>query len=241
MHAVFQRAKKTPGALLRASDFRGFEASAITVALHRLTNQGILKRATKGYYYYPKQTLLGPSQPSGLAIDLEVISDQSRPTRGTAAYFLGLTTQVPARPEHLVVGRSIPTHIRAAKLYKRKDMPQLPLTSIEGAWLEVVWDKGKYCELTGEGLLTAMLGHLRKIAESSNEPGKLTLTRSLGRLISAAKAGPPRSRAILGAMLEYLELPPETWKSIKASLNPHSKFDFGPFAVLHNAKEWQCR
>ena len=73
MHAVFQRAKKTPGALLRASDFRGFEASAITVALHRLTNQGILKRATKGYYYYPKQTLLGPSQPSGLAIDLEVI------------------------------------------------------------------------------------------------------------------------------------------------------------------------
>lgn len=240
-HAIFLVAKKAPGTLVRAADFPEFRAATVTEAMRWLTEKGVLKRASKGYYYYPKQTLLGPSQPSGLSIDLEIISDQARPTRATAAYLLGLTTQVPARPEYLVVGRSIPTHVRAARLTKRKDMPQLPLTPVEGAWLEVVWDRGKYCELTDEAFLKAMIEHVRIMSESSKEPGKLTSTRSLKRLITAAKAGPPRTRAVLGAMLEQLGQPTEVWKSIKASLNPHSKFDFGPFASLFKAKEWQCR
>lgn len=241
VHAVLRLAKKSPGTLLRATDFPDYRAATVTEALRWLTARNILKHASKGYYYFPKQTLLGPSQPSGLSIDLKVISDQARPTRGTAAYILGLTTQMPARPEYLVVGRSIPTHVRAARLHKRKDMPQLPLTPVEGAWLEVVWDQGKYCEMTSEELLSAMLRHLRKFAESSKEPGKQTLTQSLRRLITAAKAGPPRSRAVLGAMLEHLGLPSKGWKSLKASLNPHSKFDFGPFNTLPKAKDWQCR
>ena len=117
----------------------------------------------------------------------------------------------------------------------------MPLTSAEGAWLEVAWDKGKYAELSDGDLTNAMLEHLRAFATSSKEPGKQTTTRSLKRLIAGAKAGPPRSRAVIGAMLEQLDLPADVWKSIKASLNPHTKFEFGPFSSLSKAKDWQCR
>jgi hypothetical protein len=46
---------------------------------------------------------------------------------------------------------------------------------------------------------------------------------------------------MLGALGETLEAPKTLLRSIRSSLNPLSKFDFGEFASLPTAKSWQAK
>jgi len=63
----------------------------------------------------------------------------------------------------------------------------------------------------------------------------------LRELSEAALKEPPRVRAMLGAMFAYAELPEALWEPLKASLNPFTRFDFGLFSKLPNAREWQAK
>ncbi|TRU02998.1 MAG: hypothetical protein EWV60_23150 [Microcystis sp. Msp_OC_L_20101000_S702] len=63
----------------------------------------------------------------------------------------------------------------------------------------------------------------------------------LRELREAALGEPPRVRAILGALLEFAELPESLWRPLKDSLNPLTKFEFGLFSELPNAEEWQSK
>lgn len=239
--AVLKRIQRSPGTMIRAADFPEFSQVNVSQAFSRLTRKGVLQRVSKGVYYAPKPTLLGPSQPSQLAVDLDVIADQARPTRGTAAAMLGLTTQVPARPEFIVMGSGPPSNIGAALLHVREVITHTTLTFQEAAWLEAVRDRASFSELDAPQTLEIMLEHLRRFATSSSDSTKLALTRRLRRLLRATLLEPPRSRAIVGAMLEHLGMSAKIWMPLKESLNPQSKYDFGPFGWLPNAEDWQCR
>ncbi|MCA1596895.1 MAG: hypothetical protein LC772_10800 [Chloroflexi bacterium] len=63
----------------------------------------------------------------------------------------------------------------------------------------------------------------------------------LQRLRDAALGEPPRARAILGALMQSAGLPEGLWTPLRASLNALSRFDFGPFRELSQAKEWQAK
>ncbi|MFO0046468.1 MAG: DUF6088 family protein, partial [Armatimonadota bacterium] len=96
---ALRQAKLSSNSLLRAEDIKGTTPAAATKALARLAKQGVLIRVGKGLYYAPKDTLLGKSRPSDMAIAMKTLEGKTRPTGASAANLLGLSTQLPARPQ----------------------------------------------------------------------------------------------------------------------------------------------
>ncbi len=61
------------------------------------------------------------------------------------------------------------------------------------------------------------------------------------RLARVARSEPPRARALLGALGEQIGARPALLKTLRASLNPLSRFDFGVFTRMPNAGAWQAK
>jgi hypothetical protein len=60
-------------------------------------------------------------------------------------------------------------------------------------------------------------------------------------LADAALAEPPRVRALLGALGEQACVAENALKPLRDSLNPLTRFDFGPLRALPNSRDWQAR
>lgn len=228
---ALRQAKLSHGSMLRAADLKGTSAAAATKALARLANRGVLTRVAKGLYYSPKETLLGTSKPSMAAIATKNLEGRSRPTGATAANLLGLSTQIAARPELVAFTTHKPKYSGAARIKLRRGARPEQLPQLVGALLEVLRDRGRYAE-TDPG---ETYQRLRTTLQEQLNP------RGLRELSETALEEPPRVRAMLGALFAWIGLPESLWKPLKASLNPLSRFDFGHFGQLPNAKEWQAK
>lgn len=222
---------RAPYSLVRAADIEGTSRSAATKALARLAKQGVLTRVVKGLYYAPKDTLLGKSRPSEMAIAMKMLEGKTRPTGASAANLLGLSTQLPARPQLVAFTSNKPKNTGVARLRLRRGSRPHPLPTMEGALLEFIRERGKSAE-------TNAMESYRRLRYLLKE--QLQMDR-LCNLREVALEEPPRVRAMLGAMFAYAELPGILWEPLKASLNPLSKFDFGLFSELPNAQEWQAK
>lgn len=97
--------------------------------------------------------------------------------------------------------------------------------------MEFLRDKGEYAETEPEETY-------RKLRLLLKEQLQM---RRLRVLSEAAQDEPPRVRAMLGAMLAHSDLPAGLWEPLRASLNPFTRFDFGLFSELPNAREWQAK
>jgi len=228
---ALRQAKLSGNSLLRAEDLKGTTPAAASKALARLAKQGVLTRVGKGLYFAPKETLLGMSKPSEFAIAQKTLEGKTRPTGATAANLLGLSTQVVARPQIVAFTNNQPKHSGSARIQLRRGARPHPLPNLEGALLEFLRDKGEFAE-TEPDETYRRLRHLLK--------EQLQMSR-LRELSEAAQDEPPRVRAMLGAMLAYSGLPTSLWGPLKASLNPFTRFDFGLFSKLPNAREWQAK
>ena len=82
---------------------------AVDQSLSRLAKKGQLMRIGRGAYVYPVKTRFG-DRPPDIEKALESLSKQAGetivPSGGSAAYGLGVTTQVPVRPVYLTSGNS---------------------------------------------------------------------------------------------------------------------------------------
>lgn len=223
------------GALVRVRDIAGAPATAVARALSRLHADGRIQRVAKGVYYVPKPTLLGPSRPSEAAVVDAVLSGRVRPRGVSATNLLGLSTQVAARPDVVVYGqaRVDATTVNAVRRRVNREVRTM-LAPEDAAVLEVLRDRGRYSELSDEGTR-------RRVGEVLAARGGEPSLRGLRPLVSAALSEPPRVRAMLGALLEDLGAPKGVWRPLRDSLNPLSRFDFGPFRGLDNAKDWQAK
>jgi hypothetical protein len=264
MKLVQRFAKANAGALLRATDLSGASAGAVSKALSRLEASGHIKRVAKGVYYVPKQTLLGESRPSAPNVVAKALPGRVRPRGVTAANLLGLSTQVAAKAELIVYGQSqLNEETFQAKRRKGNPKSGIHLPPVDAAILEVLRDRGRFSELSDQETLLrvreALAGrHERETSEKgelmqvplaqtrlafSTQDGSQSSKESkrLRKLVESAMAEPPRVRAMLGALLEELNAPKRLWKPLRESLNPLSRFDFGAFRGLQNAKEWQAK
>jgi hypothetical protein len=228
---ALRKAKSSGDSLLRAEDLKGTTPAAATKALARLAKQGVLTRVGKGLYFAPRDTLIGKSKPSETAVALKKLEGKTRLTGASAANILGLSTQVPARPQLIAFASQPPKNAGAARIRLRRSSRLHPLPALEGALLEFIRDRGETADTGPEESFRRLRDFLTR---------QLTTSR-LRELRQAALAEPPRVRAILGALLAYAELPENLWEPLKASLNPLTKFDFGLFAELPNAREWQAK
>lgn len=238
MELARKQLRRAPGSLIRATDLPGVTPAAASKALARLAEQGEIRRLRKGVYYLPKTTLLGESRPSEPAIVQKVLSHRARPTGITAANLLGLTTQLPGRPEYAVYAGAAPSGLKKAGLRLRPRAYTLALEPQDAALLELIRERGRHSELSAEETLARLQAFLK--TSESQARGKSPAHR-LQQLRDAALLEPPRVRAILGALMSAAGLPTSLWVPLRESLNSLSRFDFGLFGELPNAREWQAK
>ena len=152
---------------------------------------------------------------------------RSHPAGLSAANLLGLTTQVPARVE-LAVEDKRPMSPRGVEFKPRMRTNRRDLGSREVALLEVLRDVHHLSDLSADATKSRLLDVL----------GDKTLR---SRILRAAAHEPPRVRAMVGALAELAGAGSDELRQLHRTLNPTTKFDFGPLTTLSNAKAWAAR
>jgi hypothetical protein len=143
---------------------------------------------------------------------------------------LGFTSQPAARNEVSISAQSLPRKFTPPDtlVHTRRPAGWAGLGPKEAAVLEFLRDRGRTSELPPAQTVKRLLVCLA-------EPGRFEA------LMKVAHSEPPRVRAMLGAIGEQLAEAEEHLRSLRASLNPLSRFDFGALHSLRYAKEWQAK
>lgn len=218
---------RSPGKLFSYADFSDLSLSGVASALSRLASSGEIKRAHKGVYYVPRTTALGEVPIDPVAITQKIAPGKSFPTGLAASNALGLTTQLPARTTLAFAGNR-PSGIHGVEFIQRSGTKRRRLQPKETALLEVLRDIRRASDLKPRATVNRLVN-------------VLTNSSDLDRLLSAALHEPPRARAMLGALAEYAEIDSRGLLRLRKSLNPVSRYDFGPLAVLPTARDWQAK
>lgn len=225
---VYERVRLGGERYWSLSDFSDLSATAVAHALSRLAATGELQRVRKGLYYRSKPTVLGASLPSPSAVVSLTATAPLHPSGLTAGTALGFSTQNPMRPEFATASAAVPSAVADAVVHTGRPRSRFDLDASDAALLELLRDRARYSDLSPEETVDRLVRML------SN--GK-----RFERLARAALDEPPRVRAMLGALGERADAPVKALQSLRASLNPLTKFDFGVLRALPNAKDWQAR
>ncbi|MCE5323161.1 helix-turn-helix domain-containing protein [bacterium] len=210
------------------TDFNGMPPAAVSQALSRLYREGLVKRVRKGVYYRPKQTVLGESKVSPAALISKLLPSDARPTGYTAARVLGLSTQVPVEPSYAVSKSKAPASVAGVKVTVRRPVSSICIDTREAAILEFLRERGTTSERSPEETVRRLL-HIIK------EPGVFA------KLAEAAMQEPPRVRAMLGALGQEARIRKPELVTLRSSLNPLSRYDFGRLRCMRYAKEWLAK
>lgn len=212
----------------RHEDFAGLSPSGVATALSRLVRDRELQRVRKGVYFRPRPTVIGPSIPGATAAIASSLRNPVHPAGLSAANLLGLSTQNPARVEYATPASDPPTALAGSQVNTRRPRARTTLTAEEGALLELLRDRAETSDLPP--------------AETAQRLQQLLSERErFARLARAATEEPPRVRAMLGALGELAGAEERQVRKLRESLNPLSRFDFGPLSVLPNARSWQAK
>jgi hypothetical protein len=230
--AVVRRRIEAGGERLwRFEDFRGLPFSAVAQALSRLAKAGYVERLSKGVYYRSRRTAFGKSRPNPAAIQkLAARRKTLFPSGIAAAGLLGFTTQTARRGELATSALSLPRKLigRETIVHARRPEAWSKLSEIDAALLDFLRRGGRTSELTPR--------------ETIRKTRALLMERNrYRRLIAVADTEPPRVRAILGALGEQVGRPAGELNRLRMSLNSLSRFDFGIFADMENARDWQAK
>ncbi|HMN95254.1 MAG TPA: hypothetical protein PKC43_02705 [Phycisphaerales bacterium] len=217
--------------LWRLVDFRDLPFTAVAQALSRLARAGEIERLSKGVYYRSRKTVFGRSRPNPAAIrQLATRTRPFFPSGIAAANLLGFSTQSTSRGELATSASSLPRKLVGpdAVIHTRRPEAWSDLSETEAALLDFLRRGGRTGELSPEDTISRTLMLL-------SEQGRYR------RLADIAGTEPPRVRALLGALGEQLGGHPKALAQLRESLNPLTRFDFGLFAGLPNAKAWQAK
>jgi hypothetical protein len=217
--------------LWRVKDFEDMPFTAVAQALSRLTKSGKIERLSKGLYYRARKTTFGQSRPNPAAIRQLARKEHSLYPAGlSAANLLGFSTQNPRHNELATSESSIPRKLigKDTIVHTKRPHAWLRLSETDAALLDFLRHSGRHSELTPDDTI-------RRTIELLSEKKRFE------NLFQVADTEPPRARAILGALGEYIGKNKTTISHLRESLNPLSKFDFGLFAQLPNARHWQAK
>jgi hypothetical protein len=211
------------------------EYSAASKTIERLITKGTLKRASKGIFYKPKQTVFGALQPKEDELLKQYLFKNGQRVAyitGASLYNqMGLTTQIPstvviaskARRAFSSIGNLT---IKPAKSYVEVTEDNYKLLGI----LDAVKDFNTISDINNELGITLLINKLRTLNQNETT-----------EIIKYALSYPPRVRALLGAMLEIMDKS-LALNTLKISLNPLSKYNYGiKNDILPNALDWQLK
>lgn len=230
-HSVWLKfERKGPGATLTFRDFEGLPAMAVAKALSRLAKGGKIVRVKKGLYHFPKTTILGKTNPS----TNEVVESAKwsgslvhHAAGASAAYNLGVTTQVPA--EIVMVGntahRSLVIDGVRVKIRRRNNRHLNALSEKEFFVLETMRNIRRIPGATSADAIPKLKKEIKKV--------------DVEALVRAALNEPPRVRALLGAILEDLKIGKGLRDKLKLSLNSLTSFNLKVGTELRSATNWR--
>jgi len=217
--------------LWRLEDFRNLSFEAVAQALSRMTRNGQIQRLSKGVYYRHCETAFGKSRPNPVAMQtLAAKRANVYPSGIAAANLLGFTTQTAGRGEIATSALSLPRKLIGGDtvIHTRRPEAWAQLSETDAALLDFLRQRGKASELSPADTV-------RRTLALASERDRFE------RLLNVADSEPPRVRAMLGAMGHQLGKSPTALRRLRESLNPFSRFDFGIFAGLRHAREWQAK
>lgn len=215
----------------RLDDFENMPFTAVAQTLSRLSKRGVIRRISKGLYYRPRKTPFGESKPSPSQFhSLNIQRKEVFPAGNAASNLLGFTTQNAAKIEVATNGLSLPRSIvgQDTIIHTRRPESWKNLSTKDAALLDFLRQGGKTSELSPKETVKQLLKHFDE-------------KHQFERLIQVAESEPPRVRAILGAIGQQIGCQKDILVTLRRSLNPLSKFNFGNLIALKYAKQWQAK
>jgi len=208
------------------------QKEAVIKALNRKVKSGKIAKLSKGKYYKPENTPFGDLLPDQKQVVKDLLEENSKVTGYLTGYSifnqLGLNTQVSntiqigkneIRPS-LKRGQYTISFIKQKNTITKDNIPMLQ-----------VLDAIRYIKKIPDTSIDKSILRLLSILKKLPDKDRMRLTR-------LALKYPPSTRALLGAMLDYIEDERNTEKLYK-SLNPITKYRLtGAKKVLPTAEKW---
>lgn len=226
--------KIPPGKIFKYQDLgiSNHEYRAASKAISRLVKGKNVKRISTGVFYKPQKTIFGELKPS----ENELLRPYLFNGKNRVAYVTG-----PALFNRLKLTTQVPKNISLASKMKR------PVSKVGN--IEVRWVKS-YVDVTNRNYflleILDILKDFRKIPDLNKEAAIKRIKAIIidlndldrKRLVTYAQEYPPRTRALLGALLESINQK-EDLNDLKQSINPLTTFKVGiDPEILPNSKDW---
>lgn len=207
---------------------------AIIKALNRMAISGKIEKLAKGKFYKPEETVFGKLEPPIQQVVKDLLEENGKIVgylTGLSIYNeQGLTTQV---SNTIQIGKNEirPTFKRGR--FTISFMKQKNTITKENIPLLQILDAVNQIKKIPDATLSESVSRIIEIVKSLNETEVSTLQR-------LALKYPPATRALLGAMLEFLKMgAPEI---LKKSLNAISTYNFPNIeTVLPTSKSWNIK
>ena len=228
---VRQRIESGGERFWRLEDFGDLPFTAVAQSLSRLAREGVVVRLSKGVYYRARETAFGKSRHNPATLQsLATHRKKVFPSGISAANLLGFTTQNSRRGEVATTAPSLPRKLIGYEttVHTRRPEAWARLPPADAALLDFLRRRGETSELSPHDTIVRFLELLSQKGRFEN-------------LLAVADSEPPRVRAMIGALGEQLGKPGNDLNRLRATLNPLSRFDFGVFAGLPNARQWQAK
>ncbi len=224
--------KADPGRFWTLSDFPNLPPRQVAAVLATLYARGTLRRYGHGLYYAPKKTLIGEAPPAPVEIATKLARGERIVMAGLSAYnYLGLSTQVPARPI-VATNKKLGTNEVEVLL---RDLNRYGDDATDEAIMFL--DAAGHIANIPDCPPRKAIENLRAILENRKLVG--VTPNELARLALRDRPGVRGMIGLLGDLSGGLS---ETWRRrLKASLNPLTKFKLHlptNFVAPETLKEW---
>jgi hypothetical protein len=200
--------------------------------LERLQTDGNIKKISKGIFYKPEQTVFGELKPDYSEQLRTYLYENGKRVAYETGFSLynrmGLTTQMAFRVKIASRGKRISINRGALKADSVKSYTEVTETNYEIlGFLDAIKDSKRIPDCPISQAVKVLSGKIKTLND-----------KQIADLIKYALLYPPRVRALLGAMLENLNVNSNIDK-LKQSLNPLSKIKLGlKEADLPTIKNW---
>lgn len=208
------------------------QKEAVIKALNRMVASGKIAKLSKGKYYKPENTPFGNLQPNQSQVVKDLLEENGKITGYLTGYSiynqLGLTTQV---SNTIQIGKNQVRPNFKRERYTIAFVKQKNTITKENIPLLQILDAIRYIKKIPDANIETSCKRFLAIIKNLSE----TETNTSVRL--AIKYS-PATRALLGALLEQLQLG-KTTEALFKSLNPITKFKLAGVAkVLSTTEKW---
>ena len=208
------------------------QKEAIIKALNRMAASGKIAKLSKGKYYKPENTPFGNLQPNQSQVVKDLLEENGKIIGYLTGYSiynqLGLTTQV---SNTIQIGKNQVRPLFNRERYTIAFVKQKNTITRENISLLQILDAIRYIKKIPDSNVETsckrFLAIIKKLSESeANTMARLALKYS------------PATRALLGALMEQLQLG-RTTEALLKSLNPITKYKLaGAANILSTTEKW---